>query len=156
MCRSHWRDRHAARCDAVSIDADILELTFVSTLPHLLPESAGDSGVCDAAEPFDGDWTQAPEHQQIRDAALAGDERPTHLFRRRNILVGGSVETTEPARVHRAQRLGLRRNRGVDTQGLGEETPSTPTLGVEGVSESPAAITGATAKPSCRGYFPDA
>jgi hypothetical protein len=36
ICSSHWRDRHSSRCDALPLDADVLEVMFVSSLRHLL------------------------------------------------------------------------------------------------------------------------
>ena len=74
ICRSHWRDRHAQRCDAPPIDADILEAMFASSLPHLLRDATGEHQLPEAAEPFEGHWTQAPERQQLREAVLWGDD----------------------------------------------------------------------------------
>jgi hypothetical protein len=72
-CRSQWRDRHVARCDSRPLDADIVETMFVSTLRHVLLESAEESLV-DHLEPFEGHWSQAPEREQIRQAVLIGDD----------------------------------------------------------------------------------
>ena len=74
ICRSHWRDRHSERCDAPPIDADILEGMFATSLPHLLNEPARDSRLLEAAVPFEGHWSEAPERERLREAALAGDE----------------------------------------------------------------------------------
>jgi hypothetical protein len=74
ICLSHWRDRHANGCDAQPIDADILERVFTATLPELLQQPADPTALLDAAEPFQGHWREAPERQQLREAALTGDD----------------------------------------------------------------------------------
>jgi hypothetical protein len=58
----------------VPLDADVIEMMLVSTLHHLLLESAENGAITDVTEPFEGHWTEAPERQQIRDAVLTGDE----------------------------------------------------------------------------------
>ncbi len=74
-CRSHGRDRHARRCDAQPIDADILERMFAAMLAELLRQPADPTVPLDADEPFHGHWHDAPERQQLREAALTGDDR---------------------------------------------------------------------------------
>ncbi|HEY2182495.1 MAG TPA: recombinase family protein [Solirubrobacteraceae bacterium] len=73
ICRSHWRDRHATRCAARPLDADVLEPMFVAAVEQLLPEDRV-SAAFEDADRFEGDWTDAPEREQLREAALAGDE----------------------------------------------------------------------------------
>jgi hypothetical protein len=47
---------------------------FASSVHHLLHDAAREHELLDAAEPFDGHWTQAPEREQLREAVLAGDD----------------------------------------------------------------------------------
>jgi hypothetical protein len=73
-CRSHRLGRHAARCDALPIDADVLERMFISMLRHMLHEPPEQSGLLDTILPVEGHWTEAPEREQIREAALVADD----------------------------------------------------------------------------------
>lgn len=73
LCRSHARGRHRGRCEARPLDADIIETMLASSLPHLLHEPV-DAIALEPTEEFDGPWTEAPERERIRQAALAGDE----------------------------------------------------------------------------------
>ena len=68
VCRSHRWGRHAGRCNAVPLDADVIEMMLVSTLRHLLLESSERSTIADVTETFEGHWLEAPEREQIRDA----------------------------------------------------------------------------------------
>jgi DNA invertase Pin-like site-specific DNA recombinase len=74
ICRSHWRGRHANRCEAKPIDADILERMFTAMLPELLKQPTDPTVLLDAGAPFHGHWREAPERQQLREAALTGDD----------------------------------------------------------------------------------
>jgi hypothetical protein len=73
ICTSHSNDRSKERCDAVPLDADVIETMFAWSLPHLLHETTH-AVELDLGEPFDGHWTEAPEREQIRDAAVQGDD----------------------------------------------------------------------------------
>ncbi|HTA15508.1 MAG TPA: recombinase zinc beta ribbon domain-containing protein, partial [Solirubrobacteraceae bacterium] len=73
ICTSHWHDRSKGRCDAAPLDADIIETMFAWSLPHLLHETT-DAVELDLGEPFDGHWTEAPEREQIREAAIRADD----------------------------------------------------------------------------------
>jgi DNA invertase Pin-like site-specific DNA recombinase len=73
LCCSHQRARHPGRCDAPRIDADVLEPMFVLAIGQLLPKEAEPTAPSEA-EILCGHWTEAPERQQLRDAALAGDD----------------------------------------------------------------------------------
>jgi DNA invertase Pin-like site-specific DNA recombinase len=73
ICSSHWRERHRGRCKAVPLSADVLEAMFASSIHHLLHE-APDQVMLDAEGSFDGHWTEAPEREQIRVAAVIGDD----------------------------------------------------------------------------------
>ena len=74
ICDSHWHDVGAHRCAAEPIDADILEPMLIATLPTLLISSTQPNVLLEPTETFRGPWTQAPERQQLREAALAGDD----------------------------------------------------------------------------------
>jgi DNA invertase Pin-like site-specific DNA recombinase len=73
-CRSHCRGRHAARCEARPIDADVLEWMFISMLRHMLHDPPEQSGLLDTIQPLEGHWAEAPEREQIREAALVADD----------------------------------------------------------------------------------
>jgi DNA invertase Pin-like site-specific DNA recombinase len=73
ICTSHWHDRSKGRCDAVPLDADIIETMFAWSLPHLLHETT-DAVELDLGEAFNGHWTEAPEREQIRDAVIRADD----------------------------------------------------------------------------------
>jgi DNA invertase Pin-like site-specific DNA recombinase len=73
LCRSHRRAHHPGRCDAPRIDADVLEPMFVLAIGQLLPEDPKPAAPSEV-EIRCTHWTEAPERQQLRDAALAGDE----------------------------------------------------------------------------------
>lgn len=74
ICDSHWHDSPPARCAARPIDADVLEPMFASMLPHLLLSSDHESPSPDVVAVFDGPWTEAPEREQLREAALSDDD----------------------------------------------------------------------------------
>jgi hypothetical protein len=72
-CCSHKRDCHAKRCDAPPLDADILEPMLAFAAADLLPANA--EPTMPDQETFAGHWTEAPERQELYDAAVAGDEK---------------------------------------------------------------------------------
>jgi hypothetical protein len=73
ICDSHWHDRYSGRCKAPPLDADIVESMFTWSLPHLLYDTTEET-VPAPDDIFDGHWTEAPERDAIRDAALQGDD----------------------------------------------------------------------------------
>ncbi|MGO9490374.1 MAG: recombinase family protein [Solirubrobacteraceae bacterium] len=79
ICDSHWHDRPPHRCDRRPIDADILEAMFATMLPTLLTPQRDRSLLPELTEPFDGHWTEAPERQQLREAALSNDDASLDL-----------------------------------------------------------------------------
>jgi DNA invertase Pin-like site-specific DNA recombinase len=69
-CASHKNDRHAGRCSATGISADLVEAMFVASLRSLLPGGN--------AEPEPYAATVSPsERERLIDAVLSGDERRT-------------------------------------------------------------------------------
>lgn len=71
-CCSHKRGCHAERCDAPPVDADVLEPMFAFAAADLLP--ANTEPAMPVEERFAGHWTEAPERQELYDAAVAGEE----------------------------------------------------------------------------------
>jgi hypothetical protein len=86
ICRSHWRDRHPARCDAPPIDADILEAMLATVLRHARDDSDDDGPQPENTESFMGPWTEAPERQQLREAAITGDDASLDLAIERMVV----------------------------------------------------------------------
>jgi DNA invertase Pin-like site-specific DNA recombinase len=74
ICDSHWHDRPPHRCNTRPIDADILEGMLATTLTTLLTTHCNRSLLPDLTDRFEGHWTQAPERQQLRDAARSDDD----------------------------------------------------------------------------------
>jgi hypothetical protein len=73
VCASHDKDRHAARCTARRLGADMLEAMFVASLRRLLGEGQGDEQSAISPDPariFD----LSLERDELRDAAVADDQ----------------------------------------------------------------------------------
>jgi DNA invertase Pin-like site-specific DNA recombinase len=78
VCRSHHWHRHAGRCAAPRIDADVLEAMFVSAIRPLLIE--GSERPSDSGEPSIAPARNPPDvsvRERLRQAVLAGDDQQT-------------------------------------------------------------------------------
>jgi DNA invertase Pin-like site-specific DNA recombinase len=76
VCRSHHWHRHAERCAAPPIDADVLEAMFVSAIRPLLtegPESTIEPAPASTAHA--PSWPDSSERERLRRAVLGGDDR---------------------------------------------------------------------------------
>ena len=127
ICRSHSRDRHRERCQALPIDAERLERMFVASLRHLLHEPPNTGGLVETIEPFDGHWTKAPERERLRSAALGSDEeRFDQAIERMVARVAPELALQRRAAATRAhtRQLALEQRFDIWTQGQGRPASS--------------------------------
>jgi DNA invertase Pin-like site-specific DNA recombinase len=74
-CSSHRRDRDKGRCDALPIDADVVEAMFAAAMAVLLSDdSLSMTAESQPAAGPTGSWAQSAERQQVLAAMLTGGE----------------------------------------------------------------------------------
>jgi DNA invertase Pin-like site-specific DNA recombinase len=76
VCSSHHWHRHAGRCPQSPIDADVVEVMFVSAIRSLLVDgSEGEAVSAPTSVLARESWTDSPERQSVLEAVRAGDDR---------------------------------------------------------------------------------
>jgi DNA invertase Pin-like site-specific DNA recombinase len=76
VCRSHHWHRHAGRCVAPRIDADVVEAMFISAIGSLLmegPEKAIESAP--GSSVTKRSWANSSERERVLQAVLGGDDQ---------------------------------------------------------------------------------
>jgi DNA invertase Pin-like site-specific DNA recombinase len=74
-CSSHSRDRHAERCDAPRIDADVVEPMFVAALAALLTSEEPSTPPGPRSHSYAGErWIRSAERERVLTAVTLGDD----------------------------------------------------------------------------------
>jgi DNA invertase Pin-like site-specific DNA recombinase len=105
VCSGHSRGRHAGRCSAPRIDADVVEAMLVSALGTLL---GGEQFAPSPAAAYPGTWTRSKERSRVLEAVSLGDDdliddALEHLAAR--MRAGGGVSQTRVGSSPQTRRL---------------------------------------------------